>query len=156
MARKPNRSREPYPGRFTTPISAEPSPRLSLRGARQGDACRAKSPTEGSGERSRRISISALEWRRLLRFARNDIMGCSPQDNLEGFNQKRWRRPPPLLIITAPPCRVLLDFEPAIAGGILPVTFALAEAYRVAHRITNPIYQVLAQNLLLHHEHSRD
>jgi len=51
---------------------------------------------------------------------------------------------------------VLLDFEPAIAGGILPVTFALAEAYRVIHRTTNPIYQVLAQNLLLHHEHSRD
>ncbi len=58
--------------------------------------------------------------------------------------------------MTAPPCRVLLDFEPAFAGGILPVTFALAEAYRVTHQTTNPIYQVLAQNLLLHHEHSRD
>jgi len=51
---------------------------------------------------------------------------------------------------------VLRDFEPAFAGGILPVTFALAEAYRVIHRTTEPIYQVLAQNLLLHHEHSRD
>ena len=61
----------------------------------------------------------------------------------------------PPLIITAPPCRVLRDFEPAFAGGILPVTFALAEAYRVVHRTTDPIYQVLAQNLLLHHEHSR-
>jgi len=58
-------------------------------------------------------------------------------------------------MITAPLCRVPLDFEPAIAGGILPVTSALAEAYRVTHQTTNPIYQVLAQNLLLHHKHSR-
>ena len=40
--------------------------------AKSHAVCGAKSPTEGSGERSRRISISTLEWKRLLRFARND------------------------------------------------------------------------------------
>ena len=32
-----------------------------------------------------------------------------------------------------PPCRVLLGFEPAFAGGALPTGSALAPAYRVAH-----------------------
>jgi len=37
----------------------------------------AKSPTEGSGERSRRISISSQEWRRLHRFSQHDISGLT-------------------------------------------------------------------------------
>ncbi len=39
-----------------TMSSAEPFLHMSLREARQGD-----------------VAISALEWRRLLRFARNDV-----------------------------------------------------------------------------------
>ena len=51
---------------------------------------------------------------------------------------------------------MLRDFEPAFAGGILPVGSALAVAYRVLHRTPDPLWLVLAQNLLLHHVHSRD
>jgi len=60
------------------------------------------------------------------------------------------------MIRKAPLCRVLRDFEPAFAGGILPVGSALAEAYRVLHWTPDPLWLVLAQNLLLHHVHSRD
>ena len=60
------------------------------------------------------------------------------------------------MIREAPLCRVLRDFEPAFAGGILPVGSALAETYRVLHWTPDPLWLVLAQNLLLHHVHSRD
>ena len=39
---------------------------------------------------------------------------------------------------TSPLCRVLLGFEPAYAGGVLLMSFALALAYRVPHRSSNP------------------
>ena len=54
-----------------------------------------------------------------------------------------------------PLCRVLLRFEPAFAGGAQPLDFALAEAYRVLQWSVNPLFQVLAQNFLPHHGHSR-
>lgn len=54
-----------------------------------------------------------------------------------------------------PPCRVLPGFEPAIAGGIRPLVSALAAAYRVLQLIQDPFVQVLAQNVVLHHAHSR-
>lgn len=56
---------------------------------------------------------------------------------------------------STPLCRVQRCFEPAFAGGILPVGSALAPAYRVPQRRTNPVLEVLAQNLMLHHAHSR-
>ena len=46
-----------------------------------------------------------------------------------------------------PLCRVQLSFEPAFAGGCLPGTAALADAYRFVFQRTAPLYWVLAQNL---------
>lgn len=35
-------------------------------------------------------------------------------------------------------CRVLQSFEPVLAGGFLPIGFALAQAYRVTVAETEP------------------
>ena len=45
-----------------TSVGSRLFPSLSLRGAWKGGACPAKSHTEGSGERSRRISIPTTEF----------------------------------------------------------------------------------------------
>ena len=60
----------------------------------------------------------------------------------------------PLAQSPAMPCAT--GSEPAFAGGIWRASFALAEAYRVPHRISNSLYLVLAQNGRSHHQHSRD
>jgi len=73
------------------------------------------------------------------------------------FNQKKE----PALVVKHPlaqgpamPCAT--GSEPAFAGGIWRMRFALAEAYRVSHQISNSLYLVLAQNGMWHHQHSRD
>jgi hypothetical protein len=81
-----------------------------------------------------------------------------PQDKL---NQRRNLIKEPALAVKQPlaqspamPCAT--GSEPAFAGGIRRMRFALAEAYRVSHQISNPLYLVLAQNGMSHHQHSRD
>lgn len=74
-----------------------------------------------------------------------------------GDEQKNQRK---LLAFTgyqgAPPCRVLLGFEPAYAGGVLQMGSALAEAYRVPHPSEDSLSLMLAQNDMPHRVHSRD
>ena len=50
------------------------------------------------------------------------------------------------LLNESPLCRVLQGFEPVFTGGFLPISFALAQAYRVTVVETEPKQKVLAQN----------
>ncbi len=53
-------------------------------------------------------------------------------------------------------CRVLRSFEPANAGGSLPGSSALAQAYRVAsERWKTRLLVIGSKPRVQHHEHSR-
>lgn len=58
---------------------------------------------------------------------------------LSQLRERRYEVHQEVSVKGAPPCRVLLGFEPAIAGGALPMDSALAQAYRVAHLRSDPV-----------------